>query len=128
ELMSDLLELAEIESGARQLSTERLRPVDLAIAAVERFQAAADSRHVKLTKDVWSDLSWVIADRQAMKRIFDNLLSNAIRHTPRDGEVRISAEERIDRVLFQITDTGEGIPEKYLSTLFNRFVRIAERT
>ena len=128
ELMGDLLELAEIESGARNLTTERLRPVDIARAVVEQFQAGADSKHVKLTNAVWSDVPWVIADRRAMRRIFGNLLSNAIRHTPRDGEIKISAEERIGRVLFQVRDTGEGIPEAYLPALFNRFVRIGERT
>jgi NtrC-family two-component system sensor histidine kinase KinB len=124
EILKDLLELAEIESGAQQLSTQRLRPIDLARAAVERFQSAAEFKHVRLENQVWSDLSWVVADKQAMKRIFDNLLSNALRHTERDGTVTISAEERGGRLFFSVTDTGEGIAEHYLPSLFSRFVQV----
>jgi PAS domain S-box-containing protein len=128
DIMSDLLELTEIETGARKMSKERLRPVDLARSAVERFQSYAESRHVKLVNNVWPDLPWVFADRQAVKRIFDNLLSNAIRHTARDGEVTIEASERADRVFFSVRDTGEGIPEEYLPNIFSRFSRVGDRT
>jgi NtrC-family two-component system sensor histidine kinase KinB len=127
ELMRDLLELAEIESGALMLSTERLRPVDLAREAVERFQFAAESRHIKLENNVWPDLPWVIADRKAVGRIFANLLSNALRHTGRDGHVTVEATERVGRVMFAVRDTGEGIPEDHLPVLFGRFVQIGER-
>ena len=68
-----------------------------------------------------------MADRHAMKSIFDNLLSNAIRHTGRDGLIKIEANERVDRVYFYVSDTGEGIPEEYLPTLFGRFVQIKDR-
>jgi NtrC-family two-component system sensor histidine kinase KinB len=124
EIMNDLLELTDIESGARKLSVERLRPAELAHAAVERFQSYAESRHVKLATNVWTGLPWVLADRQAMKTIFDNLLSNAIRHTARDGQVTIEATERADRVFFSVKDTGEGIPEEYLPNIFSRFSQV----
>src|SRR5262249_10250008 len=128
DIMSDLLELSEIESGTRKLFTERLRPAEIVRAAVERFQSAADARHIRLINKVWADVAWVIADRQAMQRIFDNLLTNAIRHTGRDGEVIIEAEDRADRVVFRVSDTGDGIPEEQLPNLFNRFVQMNSQT
>src|SRR5262249_42135506 len=67
EMMSDLMQLAEIESGARPMAIERLRPIDLARAAIERFQSAADSKHLKLENCIWPDVSWVMGDRRAMK-------------------------------------------------------------
>ena len=112
ELMSDLLELSEIESGTRRLSTERLRPIELARAAVDRFQAQADSKQIKLVNNVWPDLPWVVGDRRAIARVFDNLISNAIRHTDRDGQVTVEAGERSGRVYFRVRDTGEGIPAR----------------
>jgi histidine kinase len=124
--MGDLLELTEIESGARRLSTERLRPIDLARAAVERFRAAADTKDITLENNVWPDLPWVVADHNAMARIFDNLLSNAIRHTGRGGRVSIEARESSSRVLFSVRDTGPGIPEDQLPMLFGRFVKIGD--
>ncbi|MFL6277011.1 MAG: sensor histidine kinase [Blastocatellia bacterium] len=124
EIMDDLLELAEIESGTRRIALQRMRPIDLARAAIERFQAAAESKHIKLESHVWPDLPWVMADPHAIQSVFDNLLSNAIRHTGRDGVIRIEANERADRVYFCVSDTGAGIPEEYLPTLFGRFVQV----
>jgi len=127
EMTSDLLELAEIESGSKQLQAEPLRPIDLTRAAVDRQRSYAECRHVQLKNNVWSDLPKVIGDKQAMKRIFDNLLSNAIRHTQRDGEVTIEAWERSNRIYFSISDTGEGIPKEHLPTIFGRFVQLKGR-
>lgn len=124
DVMSDLLELAEIESGALRLSIERLRPVELARAAVERFQAAAESKHIDLQCKVWPDLPWALADRSAVKRIFDNLLSNAIRHTNRDGYIVIETTEQADRLFFSVRDSGDGIPEERLPAIFGRFVEV----
>ncbi len=128
EIIDDLLELSEIESGTRRLSIERWRPVDVGRVAVERFQAMAEVKRVKLKNQVASDLAWILADREALRRIFDNLLSNAIRHTGRDGEVKLDAKEMVDRVMFSVTDTGEGIAEAELPMLFNRFAQIKKET
>ena len=127
ELMSDLLELAEIDSGARRLSLERLRPIDLAREAVERLRAAADQKQIKLENKVWPDLSWVVADKKATARILDNLLSNAIRHTDRGGSVAIEASEHVGRVYLSVKDTGEGIPEQHLPSIFDRFSHVGDK-
>lgn len=127
EIMDDLLELAEIESGKRRIALQRMRPIDLARAVIERFQSAAECKHIKLESHVWPDLPWVMADPQAIESAFDNLLSNAIRHTGRDGRIQIEASERGDRVYFSVSDTGEGIAEEYLPTLFSRFVHVKGR-
>ena len=127
EMMSDLLELAEIDSGARRLSLERLRPIDLAREAVERFRAVAEQKQVKLENKVWPDLSWVVADKKATARILDNLLSNAIRHTDRDGTVTVEASEHVGRVYLSVKDTGEGIPEQHLPSIFGRFSHVGDK-
>jgi two-component system, NtrC family, sensor histidine kinase KinB len=124
ELMADLLELAEIESGTRRLSPESLRPVEVVRSVVEQHRPAAECKHVKLEHTLSPDLPRVIADRGALERILDNLLSNAIRHTGRDGQVTLSAGEREDRLIFSVTDTGTGIPPEFLPTLFSRFVHV----
>lgn len=125
--MSDLLELAEIDSGTRRLSLERIRPIDLARDAVERFRAAAEEKQIKLENKVWPDLSWVVADKKATAHILDNLLSNALRHTERDGSVSIEASEHVGRVYLTVRDTGEGIPEQQLPSIFDRFSHVGDK-
>jgi two-component system, NtrC family, sensor histidine kinase KinB len=127
ELMSDLLELAEIDSGTRRMSLERLRPIDLARDAVERFRAVADEKQLKLENEVWPDLSWVVADKRATAHVLDNLLSNAIRHTDRGGSVSIKASEHVGRVYLSVRDTGEGIPEQRLPSIFDRFSHVGDK-
>jgi signal transduction histidine kinase len=127
ELMSDLLELAEIDSGTRRLSLERLRPIDLARQAVDRFRAAADEKQIKLENTVWPDLSWVVADKKATAHVLDNLLSNAIRHTDRGGSVTIDGSEHVGRVYLSVQDTGEGIPEQQLPSIFDRFSHAGDK-
>lgn len=123
DIMSDLLELAEIESGTLIFSPESIRPIDMVREAVERHRPAAESKHVKLENQVWPDLPRVEADREAIRRIFDNLLSNAIRHTGRDGKIILAAEERDRSIFFVIKDSGEGISAESLPSLFDGFVQ-----
>ncbi len=128
DLMKDLLQLAEIESGQRKVMPEVCRPIDLIREALLHHAASADSRHIRLEHTASPDLPRVKADRTFVKRIFDNLLSNALRHTDRDGQVVVSAEERENRIVFSVRDTGEGIPEEYLPKIFSRFVHAPSQT
>jgi signal transduction histidine kinase len=128
DLMEDLLQLAEIDSGARQFTVEPCRPIDLVRPLIEQFASTAESRHIKLEHSVWPDLACVRADRQAVKRVLENLLSNALRHTGRNGSIKISAEERENQVIFSVSDTGEGIPKEILPSIFSRFVHIREKS
>jgi signal transduction histidine kinase len=128
ELMSDLLELAEIESGTRRLLLSPFRPAELILPSVERYRSTAACKHLKLETQIWPDLPRVMADKAAVERILDNLLSNALRHTGHNGQVLVSAIERDHRLFVSIKDTGEGISEEYLPTLFSRFVQVGAKS
>ena len=69
----------------------------------------------------FADLSFVQADRRAVRSIFDNLMSNAIRYTPPEGEILLAAEEIKSFVQFTVRDTGRGIEADRLGKLFDRF-------
>ena len=69
----------------------------------------------------YADLSRVKADRRALRTILDNLLANALRYTPEEGEVLMAAEEVKEFVQFTVRDTGRGIEAERLSTIFDRF-------
>ncbi len=120
-LITDLLEMAEVDSGARQLNPESMRPVMLVRDAIDRHAAAADSKRLRLEMKVYPDIAPVLADRRSMRSVLDNLIANAIAFTPEAGTVTIDAREKDNFVIFQVRDTGVGIPPERLPRIFSRF-------
>ena len=72
-----------------------------------------------------SDLDlYLMVDRDRIDHVFDNLILNAIQHTPRGGLVRLTARPEGDAVRVDVRDTGQGIPREHLPRLFEKFYRI----
>lgn len=126
DLMADLIEVAELDAGKREFKQERLRPLQVLGEARDRFCDAAADKHIRIEVRAFADLSVVQADRRAVRSILDNLLSNAIRYTPPEGEILLAAEEVKDVVQFTVRDTGRGIEAERLSTIFDRFNPFSE--
>jgi NtrC-family two-component system sensor histidine kinase KinB len=127
DLMADLIEVAELDTGKRELKLERLRPLQALGEARDRYCDEATQKHIRVEVSAYADLSVVKADRRALRSILDNLLSNAIRYTPNDGEILMAAEEIKDYVQFTVRDTGRGIEAERLSTIFDRFNTFSEK-
>jgi len=123
-LMRDLTDLSRIESGE---AAPRLAPTkveDVVQSSVESFRLKAEAKDQSLKTDVAPALPLLNADAEQIKRALDNLLSNAIRYTPRGGEIRITAAWRGDYVSISVADTGHGIPPEHLTRLFHRFLSV----
>jgi signal transduction histidine kinase len=127
DLMSDLIEVAELDTGKRELKLERLRPLQALSEARDRYCDEAAEKHIRMEVNAYADLSVVHADRRALRSILDNLLSNALRYTPPDGEITLAAEEIKSFVQFSVRDTGRGIEAERLSMIFDRFNPFSER-
>jgi two-component system, NtrC family, sensor histidine kinase KinB len=127
DLMADLIEVAELDTGKREMKLERLRPSQALIEARDRYCEEAAEKHIRLDVNAYVDLAPVKADRRALRSILDNLLSNALRFTPEDGEILLSAEEMKDYVQFTVRDTGRGIEAERLSRIFDRFNPFSEK-
>jgi signal transduction histidine kinase len=127
-LIDDLRTLALSESGTLALHRETTDFDVLVSEAVEGFRTAAEEAGVKLTTAVPSDLPLLDVDPVRMREVLQNLISNALRYTPRGGGVRVSAGAEPQRgvVRVAVTDTGSGIPEDVLPHVFDRFVKSAE--
>jgi signal transduction histidine kinase len=121
DLMADLIEVAELDSGKRELKPERLRPLQVLSEARDRHCDEAAQKRIRIEVSAFADLSYVQADRRAMHSILDNLLTNALRYTQTDGEILLAAEEIKSFVQFTVRDTGRGIEAERLSTIFDRF-------
>ncbi|HTW78870.1 MAG TPA: ATP-binding protein [Terracidiphilus sp.] len=120
DLMADLIEVAELDTGKRVMKFERIRPARALTEARDRFCEEAAEKHIRLEVDAYADVSPVKADRRALRSILDNLLSNALRYTPADGEILLAAEETREFVQFTVRDTGRGIEAERLSSIFDR--------
>ncbi len=121
DLMADLIEVAELDTGRRQMKLERLRPIDVLDDAYHRFREQARAKKIEITVNGFADLSHINADRRALRSIMDNLLSNALRYTPAGGQIRLEASELKDGIQFVVQDSGRGIEAERLPTIFGRF-------
>ncbi len=127
DLMSDLIDVAEIDTGKREMKLERIRPLPALNEARDRYCDEAQRKHIRVDVKAYADLTMVLADRRALRSILDNLLSNALRYTPEDGEILLAAEEIKNFVQFSVRDTGRGIEAERLSAIFDRFNPFSEK-
>jgi signal transduction histidine kinase/HAMP domain-containing protein len=124
-MVDDLLDLSRIEGGVLEV---RRQPLDLAPLLQDALEAArplAEEGKVELRREVPPGLPPVAADRERIHLVLMNLVSNAIRHTPPGGAVRLSAAESAgERVTIRVSDNGPGIPREYQSRIFDKFFRL----
>ena len=123
-MINDLLDLARIEQGRVALETENVSAAELV-----RAPRASDSPPmprtlgVRLICQADARLPAVMVDKERIEHVFDNLISNALRHTERGGRISLGAKADADCVRFTIEDTGHGIPAEHLGRVFDRFFR-----
>ncbi|MDQ6855824.1 MAG: HAMP domain-containing histidine kinase [Candidatus Dormibacteraeota bacterium] len=125
-LVDDLRTLAQAETGSLQLRRE---PVELAILVEEAlagFSDAARAGGVRLVVAVDPPDLTVDVDGVRLRSALANLVGNALRHTHRDGEVRIEAGPAGENVQIVVRDDGDGIPAELLPRVFDRFVKGAD--
>jgi signal transduction histidine kinase len=122
-LADELLDMGRLASGRLPLEPTPSDPESLAQRAYSSFRSIAEDKGIALEFEVPSGLGLVNADHERVHRVFANLLSNALRHTPSGGTVTISATRSDHRCRFTVADTGEGIPREYLGQVFDKFVR-----
>ncbi len=125
-LMRDLTDLSRIESGETAPHFASFEISALLSNALETQHLAARAKDQTIELNIASGLPSLQADAGQVKRVLDNLLSNAIRNTPRGGSIQITAARRDDYIAISIADTGRGIPPEYLARLFNRFLSVPD--
>ncbi len=124
-LVSDLLDVARLESGTIQIS---VHPTDL-ISIIEdimlQFKPEAERKgiHVALTHDTEEKFPFVLGDSERLKEVFSNLISNAIKFNREDGRVEVSIVRKGDWLETRVQDTGIGMTKEELLKLFTKFWR-----
>jgi two-component system, OmpR family, phosphate regulon sensor histidine kinase PhoR len=120
--IDNLLDAAKIEKGRVELKPEKVALKPAVSEVLGLFEARAVERGVSLEAE-FADLD-VRADGDALRRVLVNLVSNALKFTPKGGRVSVAARPPVDgRVEIDVTDTGQGIPPDEVPRLFERFSR-----
>ena len=126
DLVSDLLDLTRIETGALAVDPQPAQPAALIERARRAFSKAGGRN--QLTIDLEPDLPLVMADRLRIVQVLGNLLINAARHSPESSPITVSATREDLHVRISVADSGRGIPADSLPHLFRKFSRVqAER-
>ena len=124
-MLNDLLDLTRIEQGRVRLDLKPVAPSGLVAEAIGRFEGQAQDAGVGLESAVAPGLPPVLVDGDRIKHVLDNLIGNALAHTPRAGSVRVSADAEYEgaTVRLAVSDDGEGIAAEHLPRVFDRFYR-----
>jgi signal transduction histidine kinase len=125
-LIERLLDIARLDVP-ESLDVRPHEPESLVREAVELEQPLAIAKRIALVSQTRGPLPPIVADRERLNRVFENLVGNAIKFTPEGGRIIVSAELAGDAVSFAVTDTGPGIAKTDMEHVFERYWR-AKRT
>ena len=121
QIIEDILDMSRIISGKVRLEVQRIELPGVIEAAMESMQPAADAKSIRLQKVLDPHVGQVSGDASRLQQVVWNLISNAIKFTPKEGRVRVTLERVNSHVEIGVSDTGEGIKPEFLPHVFERF-------
>ncbi|PZU86287.1 MAG: PAS domain-containing sensor histidine kinase [Chryseobacterium sp.] len=123
-ITGELLNITQVESGSIQLNMKESSINKIIEYAVEANKSSAEQKHIHFKIDVEKGLLTVLADNEKTAWVLNNLLSNAIRYSYENSNIKINVRKVEDKIQFSVTDTGQGIAPQYLSKIFDRYFRV----
>ena len=123
QLVQEMRDLSLIESGQMMVRMVPTRLLDVVTATQTELETLIENKNQQLAVNV-PDEFYVLADKLQIQRALKNILHNAVKFSPADGQIQITATRRGDEVILAITDNGPGIPAEDLSRVFERFFQV----
>lgn len=124
-LIEDILEVARIEEAAVTLSPEPIAPAALISEVLHEWRHRFQQERTTVSVRVDDDTPLFHADKGLLKRVFSNLIQNAVTHSSQPVQLTVTARQTGDSVLFTFADNGPGIPPEYHEVIFRKFGQVA---
>jgi len=124
QLVSDLFELSKLEAKQIHLKKESFKINELVADAALSYNVLAEEKGISIHSDISKDVPIITADISLMERVIQNLMNNAIHYTPENGEINLQVTEENNQIEVKIENTGEGIAEKDIPHLFDRYYKV----
>lgn len=126
EMINSLLDINKMENNALELKKEKCKILDL----INESTSALNSlfKKSKLNLSITQNNTSLFCDKEIIKRVISNLISNSIKFTPNGGKIEIDFSENNDGTTIYISDTGNGIPEKYRDKIFDKFTKLENKS
>ena len=125
-IVKDLDLITKLEVGELNLEEENFDIVELIQNIFDQLEMKAEKKNIILTFDMDYPVPiQVFADKEKIEQVLTNLIVNSVKYGLRDGTTEVSVENLIkNKVIIRVTDNGEGIPQRYIPRLFERFYRV----
>jgi signal transduction histidine kinase len=123
-LIDDLLDFARIQSGTFSVVATPQKLNRVVTPVIDQVRGLAEAKRHTLDIDLPTTLPYVAVDIDRASQVVANLVTNAIKFTPQEGTIRVSAHRQDHHVLVSVADTGPGIPPEHLEKIFDRYWRV----
>ena len=120
--IDDVLDMAQIDADEMALDFEDVSVAEMLREAADRWAAEAEASAIQILVEHKDDIGLIRGDARRLGQILDHLIENAVRQTPADGRVTVSARRALGEIQLQVADTGRGIPFHVQAHIFDRFI------
>ncbi|MFL6696707.1 MAG: PAS domain S-box protein [Vitreoscilla sp.] len=121
QLIDDLLDLSRIMTGKLRLDLQQVSMLDVVQAAIDSAEPAASAKEIRLRSMLDPSRMMINGDSSRLQQVVWNLLTNAIKFTPRGGQVQVLLQRVNSHIELSVSDTGIGIPDSFIGQVFDRF-------
>ena len=125
-LINDLLDISRIESGRIQMEQKPISLLEIVTQRLEEIRPQADEKSIQLALTAPESVPDIFGDEARMGQVFTNLIGNAIKFTPNNGEVSIKVEADGNLLHVEVIDTGPGIPAEERQKIFDKFYQLSD--
>jgi signal transduction histidine kinase len=123
-IVKDLLDLARYENAAGELDVRPFAVERLFSHVVRRHEHEATTRGIAMRVEVDESADQILGDPDRLEQVLENLVANALRHTPDGGTINLRATSDGENASLAVVDSGEGIPPEHLAHVFERFYKV----